>query len=85
MTQVLKMTSKRQVTFPRIVCNELGIDAGQEIVIEKRNIAGETAWLLKPKNKKNDHSWFASLREYADGKSHEMTSIRASIGKNLKI
>jgi len=36
MAQVLKITSKRQVTFPSRVCKELGMKAGQDIILEKK-------------------------------------------------
>jgi bifunctional DNA-binding transcriptional regulator/antitoxin component of YhaV-PrlF toxin-antitoxin module len=82
--QVLKITSKRQATFPSRVCKELGVKAGQEIVLEKKEVEGEAAWVLRPKRSDNQ-AWYGSLRKYAKGKQHDMADIRASIGRNHEI
>ncbi len=75
----VKMTSKRQVTFPAEMCEELGIKAGDELRLEKHMVNGEAIWALLPK--RLDTSWFGSLRSYAEGKDHDLKSIKASIGK----
>lgn len=43
---ILTVTSKRQVTFPKAVCEELDLEAGGqiELVAGKKN----NEWLLKP-------------------------------------
>lgn len=83
MTQTIKLTSKRQATFPVKLCRELGVKAGEELILERRKIDGETAWIIKPK-KQIESKWFRELKTFAKGKDHDMESIRASIGKNLE-
>ena len=80
MIQTLKMTSKRQATFPARVCEDLGIGPGQEIFLERRDIDGRPAWLLTatPEMK---NAWFGVLHRYAAGKSHDMESVRRSVSK----
>jgi bifunctional DNA-binding transcriptional regulator/antitoxin component of YhaV-PrlF toxin-antitoxin module len=75
----LTMTSKRQVTFPKAVCDELKLEPGDEIALERRLVEGETVWVLRPKNV--DWSWIGAAKPTrAKAKaSHDMDSIRASI------
>ena len=80
MNQTVKLTSKRQATFPVQLCQDLGVTAGDDLILERKKIGGEIAWLLKPR-KKTESKWFAGLQKYAVGKDHEMESIRSSIGK----
>lgn len=40
------MTSKRQVTFPRAVCDSLGLRPGSRLEIVRARHAGE--WTLRP-------------------------------------
>jgi len=82
MANTIKLTSKRQVTFPVQLCKELGVKAGEELILERREIKGDAAWIIKPK-KHVDTKWFGGLKKYAQGKDHKMESIRASIEKNL--
>ena len=82
MTQTIRLTSKRQATFPVQLCRELGVDAGDDLILERKKIGNEFAWILKPK-KNIESKWFASLHKYAEDKDNSMESIRASIGKSL--
>lgn len=77
--KTLKMTSKRQVTFPVEVCRELGVETGSEIYLEKRRIENHTEWILRPR--RDEENWYGSLRSYAKGKSHDREDIRNSIRK----
>ena len=79
MNQTVKLTSKRQATFPVQLCQDLGVTAGDDLILERKKIGGEIAWLLKPR-KKTGSKWFGSLQKYAAGKDHEIESIRSSIG-----
>lgn len=80
MTATIKLTSKRQATFPADLCRELGIKPGDELVVERRLIDGQTGWLLAhPKPAATP--WFGSLKAYAKGKSYDLEAIRASIAK----
>ena len=80
MIQTLKMTSKRQATFPARVCEDLGVGPGQEIFLERRDIDGRPAWLLAAKSGMVN-AWFGALHRYAAGKPHDMASVRRSVAK----
>jgi bifunctional DNA-binding transcriptional regulator/antitoxin component of YhaV-PrlF toxin-antitoxin module len=82
MNQTIKLTSKRQATFPIQLCRELGVKAGEELILERITIEGDINWIIKPKKEVNT-KWFAALKKYARGKDHSIESIRTSIGKNL--
>lgn len=79
---VVKITSKRQATLPKALCNDLGINPGAELRVEKRLVNGEIMWTLRPNVPQS--KWFGSLRKYAKGKSHDMKVIRSSIGKHIR-
>ncbi len=82
MSQTVRLTSKRQATFPARLCRELGVGPGDDLLLERTEIGDTVTWTLKPK--KNIHSeWFAGLHKYAAGKNDDMESIRASIGKSI--
>ncbi len=83
MAQTIRLTSKRQATFPVQLCRELGVKAGEELILERRKIEGDTAWIIRPK-KQIEKKWFSGLKKYAQGKDHNLESIRVSIGKNLE-
>lgn len=78
---VIKITSKRQATLPKSLCNELGVDAGASLYVEKHLINGEMVWTLRPNTLQK--KWFGSLKKYTKGKSHNMKDVRSSIGKAL--
>ena len=78
--QTLKMTTKRQVTFPVKTCEELNIKPGESIMIEKRKIDGAPAWVLLPPDQ-IDTQWFGAFKNYSKGKSNKISDIRNSIGK----
>jgi len=82
MSQTVRITSKRQATFPAQLCKELGVGPGDDLLLERIKIGDAITWTLKPK--KNRHSgWFAGLHKYAVNKKHDMESIRGSIGKSI--
>jgi len=87
MTQTIKLTCKRQATFPARLCRELGVKSGDELILERKIIDGRITWMVKPK-KEVGATWFGGLQKFARGKDHDMEAIRASIGrkvaKNLK-
>ena len=83
MIETLKMTSKRQATFPLRVCEALGVGPGSEIILERRKIDGKPAWLLKTKTS-TENKWFGALKRYARGKRHDMQSIRKNIARSRK-
>ncbi len=73
----IKMTSKRQATFPTELCEDMGVGPGDELVVEHKLLKGELVWVLKPRGNKLE--WMGALKKYARNKSHEMDDIRKSI------
>ena len=76
----VKLSSKRQATFPRGVCESLGLEPGDEILLEPKITGGEESWELRPA-KARQRPWLHRLNRYAAGKDHSMERIRASIAK----
>ena len=74
----IKVSSKRQATFPKQVCESLGIQPGDEIFLDRRVESDEEVWILKS-SKEIIRPWLGSLRQFAHGKSHDMDSIRTSV------
>ena len=73
----IKLTSKRQATFPAALCRELGVRPGDRLVLERRDVDGEATWLLR--KPRPDWSWAGSLGSYAAGRSHDWDEIERSI------
>ncbi len=80
----IKVSSKRQATFPKQVCESLGIQPGDEIFLDRRVESDEEVWVLKA-SKGLDRPWLGSLRKFGHGKSHDMEEIRGSIAKGRRI
>ena len=76
----VKVSSKRQVTFPKQVCESLGIQSGDEILLDRDVKSNQEVWYLKPAREET-RSWLGSLRKYARNKDHNMDAIRDSIAK----
>lgn len=74
------MTSKRQVTFPVSICDELKIRPGESIVIDRREIDDNPVWGLI-RSKQEGMPWFGAFRSYATDKSNDMSDIRDSMGR----
>ncbi len=73
----IHLTSKRQATFPKALCEELGIGPGDKVTLERRTVGGETLWVIR--SAKPDWSWLGGAGEYAEGKSHAWEDIEESI------
>lgn len=83
----VKVSSKRQVTFPKQVCESLGIEPGDEILLDRDVKSNQEVWYLKPAREETEtRSWLGSLRGYARNKGHSMDAVRDSIarGRNSK-
>ncbi len=78
MVSTIKLTSKRQATFPAVVCESLGVGAGDRLVLSSAIIKGRTVWMIEPPQP-DDSAWFGALHKYVRGHSHDMAAIRASI------
>ncbi len=76
----IKLTAKRQATFPVKVCNELGVAPGDELELKSVRVSGENVWVLKPASKLRS-KWIGSLKRYAVNASgdHSLESIRKSV------
>ena len=79
MVTTIKLTSKRQATFPAALCRELGVKPGDELVLERQSRENQVTWVLKHPAVESA-PWFACLRAYGAGKKHDLESIRRSIG-----
>lgn len=61
---VIKLTSKRQATFPAEVCRKMGVGPGDSLILEPIERGAETLWLLKPAKGRRP-SWFGRLKGHA--------------------
>jgi bifunctional DNA-binding transcriptional regulator/antitoxin component of YhaV-PrlF toxin-antitoxin module len=59
----IKLTSKRQATFPVEVCRQLGVCPGDSLELAAICHDSETVWILKPA-KQRCPSWLGRLRKY---------------------
>ena len=82
-TTAIRLTSKRQATLPKALCDEMHLQPGDTLTVNARTIDGEKVWLLKPVRREIP-SWFGILNKYAKGKKHDMDSIRAGVEKARK-
>ena len=79
----VKITAKRQATFPSETCQALGIAPGDIVDVEPRLIDYEQVWVLRPR-RVPDRSWVGSLRDEIKTGDHAMESIRRSIAAGRK-
>ena len=79
MSASIKMTSKRQVTFPAGVCKDLGVEPGDLIDLIPKTEDGERYWLLQ-KHQFPARPWVGILHRYArNAKDHSLEAIRETI------
>jgi bifunctional DNA-binding transcriptional regulator/antitoxin component of YhaV-PrlF toxin-antitoxin module len=77
----IRMTAKRQVTFPAAVCEALSVYAGDTLVLERAELRGKPVWVIEPQTA-SSHPWMGSLKRYAERKAtHEMSEIRAAVAR----
>lgn len=74
----IKMSAKRQATFPKQVCDSLGVQPGEDLLLDRRMENDREVWVLKPA-KEVARPWLGCLREYASGKEHNLDRIRESV------
>ena len=85
MKATVRLTSKRQVTFPAEVCENLGIKPGDELELIPRTEGGERFWVLQ-KRESPSRPWLGSLKAYAkNAQDHSMEGIRESIRKGRSL
>lgn len=80
----MKMTAKRQVTFPRQLCEEMRLQPGDAIQIEQTEIDGRAVWVLSPPPPPLKLTWVGSLHRYAKGVDFDMTTVRKKIMEEMK-
>jgi bifunctional DNA-binding transcriptional regulator/antitoxin component of YhaV-PrlF toxin-antitoxin module len=71
----IKITAKRQATFPSEVCDALGVKPGDHIALQEQRQKGERVWVLKPVRSPK-RPWLFSLAKYAKNASHPWTRER---------
>ncbi len=76
----IRLTSKRQATLPKALCDEMRLRPGDALRVTPRAVGGERVWCLEPL-RRAEETWFGRLQKYARGKSHDMSDIRRSIEK----
>lgn len=77
----ITVTAKRQATLAVDPCEELGIEPGDKLGLERRRLEGETVWILRARGR--DWSWLGAARKYAQGKSHRWEDIEKTIGEAM--
>jgi bifunctional DNA-binding transcriptional regulator/antitoxin component of YhaV-PrlF toxin-antitoxin module len=76
----MTLTSKRQATLPRELCEELGVHPGDRLDVDRAVVDGKPVWVLRPH--RIDWSWIGSAH-VAEGFHHDMDAIRESIGRGI--
>ena len=79
--KTLRLTSKRQATFPKEACDSLGLKPGDRIELESRFENGTQVWVMRPQ-RKHERDWIGSLGKKARKvQDHSLEAIRKSIAK----
>ena len=60
----IKLTAKRQATFPAEVCKELGVESGDSLEITPLHHGNQIVWVLKAMVKTKP-KWMGALKQYA--------------------
>ena len=82
MSLKLKMTAKRQVTFPAAVCETLAVYPGDTLVLRDGQAEGRRVWMIEAEPQPDRARWMGALRSYAERKeSHALSDIRAAVAK----
>ncbi len=76
----ITLTTKRQATFPRSLCDDLQVGPGDKLTLERRVIDGEVVWVVR-RSHGPDWSWIGSAREQVVETSHDPKAIRASVAR----
>lgn len=80
MLRTIRLTSKRQATFPAQVLEEMGVGPGDELYLERREGEKGAEWVLSAAAPKPERpAWFGAAQRYAKGKSTDMEDIRRSV------
>ena len=80
----IKMTTKRQATFPRQLCEEMRLEPGHAIQVEPATLDGRRVWVLSAPPEQPNMDWVGSLRRHATGsKPLSMEAVRAKIVEGM--
>ena len=80
----LRLTAKRQATFPVETCRSLGLQPGDTIELEPGETDGEKIWILRSRPART-RVWFGCLGAKANKvEDHSLEAIRASIASARK-
>ncbi len=80
----IMMTTKRQATFPRQLCEEMRLKPGNAIQVEAAMLNGRRVWVLHTPPEPPRMDWVGSLRRSAgDSKPLSMESVRAKIVEGM--
>jgi bifunctional DNA-binding transcriptional regulator/antitoxin component of YhaV-PrlF toxin-antitoxin module len=71
----VKITSKRQVVLPGVLCEEMRVGPGDRLEVEPVEVGGERLWALKPACEP-DLPAFGLLRKYVKGKTPDWRETR---------
>ena len=77
-TLKIKLTSKRQATFPTETCEALGLKPGDTLELNSQLIDGQQVWTLTPAIPP-DFSWVGMLKGKSTVTEHSMDKIRENI------
>lgn len=80
----VKITSKRQATFPLETCEALRIGPGDIVDVESRMIDGERVWVLLPRTGP-DRAWVGALKGQVRNEDHSMEAIRRSVAAGRRM
>ncbi len=79
----IKLTSKRQATFPQEACDALRVGPGDTIQMEPGIVEGQNVYILRPKV--IERPWLGILRDKAmPVTDYSMDAVRASIAEGRK-
>ncbi len=74
---LIKITSKRQATFPKKLCEAMRLEPGHAIRIEQMMLDGRQVWVLAPPPGQPGMAWVGALRRYAGAGTPSMARARA--------
>jgi bifunctional DNA-binding transcriptional regulator/antitoxin component of YhaV-PrlF toxin-antitoxin module len=75
----IRLTSKRQATFPSDLCDSLNLVPGDRLELVPRIEDGEKVWMLKVQ-KRPDRAWLGGLKKYGEAVTdHSMDAIHHSV------
>lgn len=75
----IKMTTKRQATFPKRLCEEMRLEPGHAIQVKPAMLDGQRVWVLSPSLEPPAMSWVGALRRYSGAETPSMTTVRTRI------